>query len=55
MMHISTCYDLWARIGDETLTTDKLENFFTIADEAKKDPFLIQRYFVSSWDPVTST
>ncbi len=48
-------YDLWARIADETLTTDKLDNFLTVADEAKKDLLLIQKYFLSSWDPVTST
>jgi hypothetical protein len=55
MMHLSTGYGLWARIVDETLMTDKLDNFLMVADEAKKDPLLIQKYFLSSLDPVTFT
>jgi hypothetical protein len=43
------------RIVDKTLTTDKLDDFLTVVDEAKKGPLLIQRYFLSSWDPVTLT
>jgi hypothetical protein len=54
MMHLGKGYDLWARIIDKTLTTDKLDNFLTVADEGKKDLLLIQKYFLSSWDPVTS-
>jgi hypothetical protein len=52
MMHLGTGFDLWARNVDKTLTTDKLNTFLTVADEAKKDLLLIQRYFLSSWDPV---
>jgi hypothetical protein len=55
MMHLGTGNDLWARIVDKTLTTDKLNNFLTVTYEAKKDPPLIQKYFLFSWDPVTST
>ncbi len=55
MMHLDTSYDLWARNIDKTLMTDKLDNFLTVADEAKKDLLLIQKYFLSSWDPVTLT
>jgi hypothetical protein len=40
---------------DETLTTNKLDDFLLVADEAKKDPLLIQKYFLSSWDPLTLT
>jgi hypothetical protein len=43
MMHLGTGYDLWARIVDKTLTTFKLNDFLTVADEAKKDLSLIQR------------
>jgi hypothetical protein len=55
MMHLDTGYDLWARIVDKTLMTDKLDDFLMVADEAKKDQSLIQKYVLSSWDPVTST
>jgi hypothetical protein len=55
MMHLDMGYDLWARIVNTTLTTDKLDDFCMVADEAKKDPLLIQNYFLSSWDPVTLT
>ncbi len=54
-MHLDTGYDLWARIVDKTLTADKLKDFLTVADRGKKDPLLIQRYFVSSQDTVTLT
>jgi hypothetical protein len=40
---------------DKTLTTDKLDNFLTVADEAKKDQLLIQKYVLSSWDAITLT
>jgi hypothetical protein len=53
MMHLGRGYVLWARIVDKTLTIDKHGNFLTVADEAKKDPLLIQKYFLSSWDSVT--
>jgi hypothetical protein len=46
MMHQGTGYNLWARIVDSTLTTNKL---------AKKDPLLMQKYFLFSWDPDAST
>ncbi len=49
-MHLGMGYDLWARIMDETLMTDKLDNFLLDANEAKKDLLLIQKYFLSSWD-----
>ncbi len=55
MMHLGTGYDLWARILDKTLTTDKLDDYLTVANKAKKDPLLIQKYFLSSWNPVTPT
>jgi hypothetical protein len=55
MMHLGTGFDLWARIVDKTLTTDRLDNFLRVADEAKKDQLLIQRYFLFSWHPVTLT
>ncbi len=55
MMHLGTGYDLWARIVDKTLTIDKLDDFFMVVDEAKKDPLLIPKNLFSSWDPVTST
>jgi hypothetical protein len=55
MMHLGTGYDLWARVVDKTLTANKFDDFLTVKDEAKKDPLLIQKYFVSSWDPVTLT
>jgi hypothetical protein len=55
MMHLGMGYDLWARIVDKTLTADKLNNFCMVADKAKKDLLLIQKYFLSSWDPETST
>jgi hypothetical protein len=55
MIKLGTGYDLWARVIDEMLSTDKLDNFLTVADEAKKDPLLICKYFLPSWDPLTST
>jgi hypothetical protein len=54
MIHLGMGYDLWARIVDKILTTDKLNDFLT-ADEVKKDPLLNQKYFLSSWNPVTLT
>jgi hypothetical protein len=54
MMHLGTGYDLWVRIVDKTHTTNKLDNFLMVTDKAKNDPLLIQKYFLSSWDPVTS-
>jgi hypothetical protein len=55
MIYLGMGYDLQARIVDNTLTTDKLDDFLMVADEAKKNLSLIQRYFLSSWDPVTLT
>jgi hypothetical protein len=57
MMHLVVGYNLWARIMDETLTTNKLDVFLflMVADEAQKSPSLIQIYFLSSWDPDAST
>jgi hypothetical protein len=55
MMHLGTGYDLWARIVDKTPTPDKIDNFLTVADEAKKDPSLVWKFSLSSWDPVTLT
>jgi hypothetical protein len=40
---------------DKTLMTNKLDDFPMVADEAKKDPLLIQKFFLSSWDPDAST
>ncbi len=55
MMHLDTGYDLWVRNVDKSLMSDKLDNFLTVADEAKKDLLLIQKYFLFSLDPVTLT
>jgi hypothetical protein len=54
MIKLGTGYDLWARVEDKTLSTDKLDGFLTVADKAKKDPLLIRRHFLPSWDPLTS-
>ncbi len=55
MIKLGTGYDLWARVLDKMLSTDKLDNFFTVADKAKKDSLLIRKHFLPSWDPLTST
>jgi hypothetical protein len=55
MMHLGTSYGIRARFVDKTIMTDRIGDFLTVADEAKKDLLLIQRYFLSSWNPVTST
>jgi hypothetical protein len=38
---LGTGYDLWARVKDKTLSTNKLDDFLTVADKAKKNPSLI--------------
>jgi hypothetical protein len=55
MIKLGTGYDLWARVVDEMLSTDKLDNFLMVADKAKKDPLLIRKHFLPSWDPLTPT
>ncbi len=36
------------------LSTNKLNDFLMVADEAKKDPLLIHKHSLPSWDPLTS-
>jgi hypothetical protein len=55
MIKLGTGYNLWARVIDKTLSSDMLNKFHTVADEAKKDPLLICKHFLPSWDPFTST
>jgi hypothetical protein len=38
MIKSGTGYNLWARVIDMMLSTNKLYNFIMVADEAKKDP-----------------
>jgi hypothetical protein len=54
MIKLGTGYDLWARVVDKTLSTNKLDNFLLVTDKAKKDPLLICKLFLPSWDPLTS-
>jgi hypothetical protein len=53
MIKVGTGYDLWARVLNKTLSTNKLDNFLTVGDKAKKDPSLIHKHFLPSWDPLT--
>jgi len=46
-------YNLWARIVDETL--NKLNDFLEVMANAKKDPLLIKKHFLLSWDPKSPT
>ncbi len=55
MIMLGTGYDLWARVIDKPLSTNKLDKFLAVADKAKKDPLLICKQFLPSWDPLTST
>jgi hypothetical protein len=55
MIKLGTGYNLWARVVDKTLSTGKLDNFFMVADKFKKNPSLIHKNFLPSWDPLTST
>jgi hypothetical protein len=55
MIKLATGYNLWARVIDKTLSTNKLNDFLRVADKAKKDPLLICKHFLPSWDPLTST
>jgi hypothetical protein len=55
VIKLGTGYNLWARVIVEMLSTNKLDNFLTVADKAKKDPSLICKHFLPSWDPLTST
>jgi hypothetical protein len=55
MIKLGTGYDLWAKVIDKTLSTDKLDNFLMVADKVKKDPSLMCKHFLPSWDPLTST
>ncbi len=54
MIKLGTGYNLWARVVDEMLSTNKLNDFLTVADKAKKDPLLICKHFLPSWDTLTS-
>jgi hypothetical protein len=55
MIKLGTGYNLWARAIDKMLSTNKLDDFLTVADKTKKDPLLIHKHFLPSWDPLTST
>jgi hypothetical protein len=55
MSKLGSGHEIWARVVDKTLSTNKLDNFLTVTDEAKKDPLLICKHFLPSWDPLTST
>jgi hypothetical protein len=48
IMHLGKGYNLWARILDKTLMTNKPDDFLMVVVEAKKDPLLIQKYILSS-------
>jgi hypothetical protein len=54
-MHLGMGDNLWARIVDETLTNNKLENFLTVTGKAKKNLSPTQNYFLCSWDRDAST
>jgi hypothetical protein len=54
MIKLGTGYNLWARVVDKTLPSEKLDKFLTVAGKAKKDPSLIPKHFLPSWDPATS-
>jgi hypothetical protein len=54
MIKLGAGYNLWARVIDETLSSDKLDKLLMVADKAKKDPLLICKRFLPSWDPLTS-
>jgi hypothetical protein len=49
MIKLGTGFNLWA------LSTNKLDNFLTVAEKAKKVPLLICKHFLPSWHPLTST
>jgi hypothetical protein len=55
MIKLGTGFGLWGRVVDKTLSSNKLDKFLTVADKAKKDPSLICKHFLPSWDPLTST
>jgi hypothetical protein len=55
MIKLGTGYNLWVRVVDEKLSTNKLNNFLMVADKAKKEPSLICKHFLPSWDPLIST
>jgi hypothetical protein len=55
MIKLGTGYNLWSRVIDKMLSTNKLDDFLTVADKAKKDQLLICKHFLPSWDPLTST
>jgi hypothetical protein len=55
MIKLGTGYNLWARVVDKSLSTNNLDNFLMVTDKVKKDPPLICKYFLPSWDPLTST
>jgi hypothetical protein len=55
MIKLGTGYDLWTRVIDKTLSSDKLNKFLMAADKVKKEPTLICKHFLPSWDPLTST
>jgi hypothetical protein len=55
MINLGTGYNLWERVLDETLSSNKHDELITVADKAKKDPLLIHKHFLPSWHPLTST
>jgi hypothetical protein len=55
MIKLGTGYNLWERVIDKTLSTDKLNNFLMVADKAKEDSLLLCKHFLPSWDLFTST
>jgi hypothetical protein len=55
MIKLGTGCNLWARVVNKTLSTNKLNNVLMVDDKAKKDPLLIPKHFFPSWDPLTST
>jgi hypothetical protein len=54
MIKLGSGYDPWARVVDKMFSTNKLDNSLTFADKAKKDPLLLYKHFLPSWDPLTS-
>ncbi len=46
MIKLGTGYNLWVRVVDKMLSSDKLDNFLTVADKAKKNQLLICKYYL---------
>jgi hypothetical protein len=55
MIKLGTGYDLLARVVDKMLSTSNLDFFLMVSDKAKKNPSLICKHFLPSWDLLTST